>query len=59
MGLLEIIIILCVVGLLLWAVNAYLPIPQPIKNIVLLLIVVFFCVWLLSLVGFGGHLNLR
>lgn len=59
MGLLEIIIILCVVGLLLWAVNAYLPIPQPIKNIVLLLIVVFFCVWLLSLAGFGGHLNLR
>jgi hypothetical protein len=51
MDLITIIIVLIVVGLLAWAIAAYLPIPQPFKNIVILLVIVIACLWLLRVAG--------
>jgi cytosine/uracil/thiamine/allantoin permease len=59
MDLITIIIVLCVAGLLIWAVNAYLPIAQPIKGVVILMIVLVLCIWLLNAAGLGDGLSLH
>lgn len=51
MDIISLIIVLIVIGLVMWAVNAYLPIAQPIKNVVMLLLVLAACLWLLGSVG--------
>jgi hypothetical protein len=47
----SLIVTLIVVGLLLWAVNAVIPMDPWVKKIVNVLVVVCLCLWLLS--GFG------
>jgi len=51
MSLLALILIIVAFGLIFWAVNAYAPIPQPFKNIVLILIIVFLALVLLNAAG--------
>ena len=45
------IVVLVVLGLLIWAINAYAPIAQPFKGIVIVLLVLVACIYLLNLVG--------
>ena len=55
MGLLEFIIIAVVIGLVVWAVNTFLPIPQQIKTVILVAAIIVIVVILLRALGiFGG-----
>ena len=54
MTLIQLIILLVVLGLVWWLVSAYLPIPQPFKNIIL---IVFVLIAILVLLSFAGLLN--
>lgn len=58
MDLISIIIVLIVLGLVLWLVQTYLPLPPPIKTVITIVVVLFICVWLLQAVGVT-HLSLR
>lgn len=48
---LHVIIVLVVIGVLLWAVNAYIPMDAKIKNILNVVVVICVVLWLLSVFG--------
>ena len=55
MGILEFIILCVVLGLVVWLVNTYLPIPQAIKTVILVAVIVLLVVVLLRAMGiFSG-----
>lgn len=58
MDLISVIVVLIVLGLVLWLVQTYLPLPPPIKTVITIVVVLFICVWLLQAVGVT-HLSLR
>ena len=51
MSLLTIVIVLIVVGILLWLINAYIPMQPVIKKILNILVIVVVIVWLLAALG--------
>lgn len=51
MPLLNVVIILIVVGVLLWLVNAYIPMDGKIKNILNVVVVIAVIIWLLKVFG--------
>lgn len=51
MPLIELVIVLIVVGVLLWAVNSYIPMDPKIKNILNVVVVIAVVLWLLSVFG--------
>jgi hypothetical protein len=59
-SLLVFIIVFCVI---VWLIKTYLPIPEPIKTVIIVLIVLVAVIWLLNGLGIiGGHqyyLNFR
>ena len=55
MPLINLIITLIVVGVLLWLVNAYIPMDGKIKKILNIVVVICVVVWLLSAFGVLGH----
>jgi len=58
MDLIALIIVLVIVGVILWAVNAYVPMDEKIKKILNIVVVIVVLLWLLSL--FTGYLpNIR
>jgi low temperature requirement protein LtrA len=57
MSLINLIVTLVVVGLLLWAVNTYIPMDRKIKSILNVVVVIFVILWLLSGTGLLGGLN--
>jgi hypothetical protein len=57
MPVLNIIIVLIVVGVLLWLVNAYIPMQRTIKNILNAVVVIIVVLWLLQVFGVLGSLN--
>lgn len=60
MPLTTIILTLIVVGVLLWLVNAYLPMDGKIKKILNVVVVIVTVIWLLNAFGLLDHLrNLR
>lgn len=60
MPLLEVIVILIIVGLLLWAVRAIVPMDAQIWNIIRTLVIVVVCLWILSLfVPWGSWTGIR
>jgi len=48
MGIFELIIILVIIGVLLWAVNTYIPLDDKIKKILNIAVVIVVVLWLLS-----------
>ncbi len=56
---LNILITLVVIGVLLWLVNAYIPMDSKIKNILNIVIVIAVVIWLLQAFGLLGSLGLR
>ncbi len=54
MSLISLVIVLVVVGVLLWAVNTYIPMAPPIKTIITVVVVLFLCIWLLRIFGIGN-----
>jgi hypothetical protein len=51
MPLANIVLILIVAGVALWAINAYLPMAKSVKSILNVVVVVVICVWLLQIFG--------
>lgn len=51
MSLLNLIIVLVVVGVLLWAVNTYIPMDDKIKSIMNIVVVIAVVLWLLQAFG--------
>lgn len=60
MSLLSVVLTLIVIGVLLWLINAYIPMARSIKTILNIVVVVAVIIWLLSVFGvinLGMHLH--
>lgn len=57
MSILTIIFVLVIIGLLLYAINAYIPMAENIKKILNIAVVVFVVIWLLKEVGAWAYLS--
>ena len=57
MSLISLVVTLIVVGVLLWAVNTYIPMDPTIKKILNIVIVIAVVLWLLAAFGVLGHMN--
>lgn len=55
MSLISLVVTLIVVGVLLWLVNAYIPMDAKIKQILNIVVVIAVVLWLLSVFGVLGH----
>ena len=55
MSLISLVVTLIVVGILLWLINAYIPMDGKIKRILNVVVVICVVVWLLSAFGVVGH----
>jgi len=55
MSLISLVITLIVVGVLLWLINAYIPMDGKIKKILNIVVVIVVVLWLLSAFGILGH----
>jgi hypothetical protein len=57
MSLLTVVIVLIVVGVLLWLINAYIPMDRKVKNILNVLVVIGLVIWLLKAFGIWGSMD--
>jgi hypothetical protein len=57
MPLITLVVTLIVVGVLLWLVNAYIPMDPKIKNILNVVVVIAVVLWLLSVFGILSSLS--
>jgi hypothetical protein len=58
MDLISLIILIVVVGVLLWAINAYIPMDPKIKQILNIVVVIALVIFLLSLFwGYAPHVH--
>lgn len=59
MGLVQLVITLVIVGVILWAVNTYIPMDGKIKQILNVVVVIAVVLWLLSAFGVLPMANIR
>jgi len=60
MPLITIVIVLVVAGVLLWVINAYIPMDGKIKKILNVVVVIAVAIWLLKVFGLFAYLtNIR
>ena len=57
MSLINLVITLLVVGMLLWAVNTYMPMDRKIKKILNFVVIIVVVIWLLQVFGVLGPLD--
>ena len=57
MSLLTIILVIVVVGVLLWAINSFIPMDSKIKSILNIVVVIALILWLLQAFGVLGSLG--
>jgi len=57
MPLINLVIVLIVVGVLLWLVNAYIPMDEKIKKILNIVVLIVVVLWLLQVFGILGSLG--
>ena len=57
MPLINVLIVLIVVGVLLWLVNAYIPMDGKIKSILNAVVVIVVIIWLLQAFGLMGSIK--
>ena len=57
MPLLNVVIVLVIVGVALWAINKYIPMAAPVKTILNVVVVIVVCVWLLQVFGVIGSIR--
>jgi uncharacterized BrkB/YihY/UPF0761 family membrane protein len=55
MPVIQLVITLIVLGLIMWLVNTYIPMPPPVKTVINVVIVLAICLWLLSAFGIGNY----
>lgn len=58
MTLINLVITLVVVGVLLWAINTYIPMDRKIKSILNVVVVILVILWLLRGFGLLGTINI-
>lgn len=57
MPLIELVIVLIVIGVLLWLVNTYIPMQDPIKRILNVVVIIAVVLWLLKVFGLFSGLS--
>lgn len=57
MSLVSLVLALIVIGILLWAINTYVPMDGKIKNIINIVVVLVVVIWLLQVFGVIGSLS--
>lgn len=57
MSLITLIIVLVLVGFILWAVNAYIPMDPNVKKILNVVVIIAVILWLLTVFGLLPNLN--
>jgi hypothetical protein len=57
MSLITIIVVLVVVGILLWLINAYIPMQSTIKSILNAVVIIVVVIWLLQVFGVLGSVG--
>ena len=57
MPLLNLVVVLIIVGVALYLINAYIPMASSIKTILNVVVVVAVCIWLLQAVGLMGSVS--
>jgi hypothetical protein len=57
MSLVTIVIVLIVVGVLLWLINAYIPMQSTIKSILNAVVIIVVVIWLLQAFGILGEIG--
>jgi hypothetical protein len=57
MSLITIVIVLVVVGVLLWLINAYIPMQSTIKSILNAVVIIVLVIWLLQVFGVLGSVG--
>ena len=57
MNLLTIILTIVVVGVVLWVINAYIPMEGGIKKLLNVVVIVFLVIWLLKILGVWAYLS--
>lgn len=57
MSLLSLIILLVVIGVILWAINTYIPMQPTMKKILNIAVIIIVVIWLLSAMGLLPDLN--
>jgi hypothetical protein len=56
MPIITVILVIVVVGVLLWLINAYIPMEAMIKRILNIVVIVFLVIWLLKVFGLWAYL---
>ena len=51
MPIISIIVVLVVVGLVLYLINTYIPMAQPVKTVLNVVVVLMLCIWVLNAFG--------
>lgn len=57
MPLIEVVVVLVVIGVLMWLVNTYLPLQEPIKRILNVVVIIAVVLWLLKVFGLFSGLS--
>lgn len=57
MSLISLILAIVVVGVLLWAINALIPMEERIKKILNVVVIVVLVIWILKALGVFGYLT--
>jgi hypothetical protein len=57
MSLITIVVVLIVVGILLWLINAYIPMQSTIKSILNAVVIIVVVIWLLQAFGVLGSIG--
>ena len=57
MPLIHLVIVLVVVGVVLWAINSYIPMQATTKKILNVVVIIAVILWLLSVFGLIGNLS--
>jgi len=55
MPIVSILVTLIVIGVIMWLVNTYIPMPQPVKTVINIVIVLMLCLWLLNVFGLTNY----
>jgi hypothetical protein len=57
MPLIQLVIVLVIVGVALWAINNYIPMDATIKKILNVIVIIVVLLWLLSIFGILGSMS--
>ena len=57
MSVLSILLTLAIFGFILWLVTTYIPMPSPVKTVIIAIAVIFMVLWMMNGIGLLAPLN--